>query len=70
MVVPSTAPGRAEDEGWLMALVTTRGGGASHLLVLDAGDVAAGPVAQVHLPRPVPMGFHGAWIDDTDLPAR
>jgi carotenoid cleavage dioxygenase-like enzyme len=66
--VPSGAPDRAEDDGWLMALTTTRGGGASRLLVLDATDLAAGPVAQVHLPRPVPTGFHGAWIDDAAVP--
>ena len=65
--VPSEAPDRAEDDGWLMALVTTRGGGPSRLLVLDATDVAAEPVAVVHLPRPVPMGFHGNWIDDAEL---
>ena len=67
MFVPSAAPDRAEDDGWLMALVTTRGGGPSRLLVLDATDVTAEPVAVVHLPRPVPMGFHGNWIDDAEL---
>ncbi len=66
--VPSGEPGRAEDDGWLMALTTTRGGGPSQLLVLDATDVAAAPVAVVHMPRPVPMGFHGNWIDDAQLP--
>lgn len=65
--VPSPAAGRAEDDGWLMALVTRRGGGPSRLLVLDASDVAAEPVAVVHLPRPVPAGFHGNWIDDAEL---
>ncbi len=66
--VPSAAPDRAEDDGWLMTLVTARGGGESRLLVLDATDVAADPVAVVHMPRPVPMGFHGNWIDDAELP--
>ena len=66
--VPSTAPGRAEDDGWLMAIVNTRDGRRSHLVVLDARDVAAEPVAIVHLPRRVPGGFHGSWIPD-DVPA-
>ena len=62
--VASTAPDRAEDDGWLMAIVSRRDGSASQLLVLDASDVAAAPVAAVHLPRPVPTGFHGSWIPD------
>jgi carotenoid cleavage oxygenase len=32
--------------------------------VLDALDVAGAPVATVHLPRRVPFGFHGSWIED------
>ena len=34
----------------------------SEFVVLDASDVAAGPVAAVPLPRRVPQGFHGDWI--------
>ena len=30
--------------------------------ILDATDVAAGPVAQVHIPVRVPAGFHGTWL--------
>ena len=28
----------------------------------DARDLAAGPVARVHLPQRVPAGFHGNWM--------
>lgn len=56
---------RAEDEGWLLSVVTNRTG--SDLLVLDATDVAAAPVASVRLPRRVPAGFHGSWISDDEL---
>jgi carotenoid cleavage dioxygenase len=62
--VPSATPGRAEDDGWLLTITTTRDGGASQLLVLDATDVAAAPVAAVTLPRGVPSGFHGSWVPD------
>jgi carotenoid cleavage dioxygenase-like enzyme len=65
--VPSAAPGRAEDDGWLLTITTRRDGGASQLLVLDATDVAGPPVAAVTLPRGVPSGFHGSWIDDAEL---
>jgi carotenoid cleavage dioxygenase-like enzyme len=51
---------RAEDEGWLLSIVTDPKGSA--LLVLDAVGLA--PVASVGLPRRVPAGFHGSWIAD------
>jgi carotenoid cleavage dioxygenase len=56
-----------EDAGWLLSIVTDRSGTGSELLVLDATDVAAAPVASVRLPRAVPAGFHGSWIADADL---
>ncbi|GEL17514.1 carotenoid oxygenase family protein [Pseudonocardia asaccharolytica] len=65
--VPSVAPGRAEDDGWLLSIATRRDGSASRLLVLDATDVAGPPVAAVTLPRGVPSGFHGSWIDDSEI---
>jgi carotenoid cleavage dioxygenase len=68
--VPSGAPGRAEDDGWLLSIATRRDGSASRLLVLDATDVAGPPVAAVLLPRGDPAGFHGSWIADGDLAAR
>ncbi|GAA3141818.1 carotenoid oxygenase family protein [Nonomuraea roseoviolacea] len=53
---------RAEDEGWLLSIVTDRAGQGSELLVLDAGDLSR--TASVRLPRRVPAGFHGSWIPD------
>ncbi|POX39288.1 dioxygenase [Streptomyces sp. Ru73] len=55
---------RAEDEGWLLTIVTDRSGAGSDLLVLDATDPAGAPVASVRLPRAVPAGFHGSWLPD------
>ncbi|GAA0845269.1 carotenoid oxygenase family protein [Streptosporangium amethystogenes subsp. fukuiense] len=51
---------RAEDDGWLMAVVTSKGDSA--LWVLDAGTLES--VATVRLPRRVPTGFHGSWFAD------
>ncbi|MEV1295606.1 carotenoid oxygenase family protein [Pseudonocardia sp. NPDC049635] len=62
--VPSAAPDRAEDDGWLLSITTTRDGRASELLVLDARAPADDPVARVTLPRGVPSGFHGSWVPD------
>ncbi|WP_214366203.1 carotenoid oxygenase family protein [Pseudonocardia sp. H11422] len=67
MFVPTEAPGRAEDDGWLLTIITRRDGSASQLLVLDATDVGGPPVAAVTLPRGVPSGFHCSWISDTAM---
>ena len=56
--------GRGEGEGWLLTYTYDRTVDRSHLDVLDAQDVAAGPVARVHLPVRVPYGFHGLWVAD------
>ncbi|GII05174.1 carotenoid oxygenase family protein [Planobispora takensis] len=55
---------RGEDDGWLVSVTTRRDGSASRLIVLDAADLPAGPVAAVELPRAVPTGFHGSWFPD------
>ncbi len=65
--VPSEAPDRAEDDGWLLTVTTRRDGSASQLLVLDATDVTGAPVAAVDLPRGVPAGFHGSFLTDDEL---
>ncbi len=52
----------AEDDGWLLAYVHDAATQSSDLVVLPAQDLAAGPVASVHLPQRVPAGFHGNWI--------
>lgn len=51
-----------EGEGWMLAYAWDRARDASDLVVLDALDLAAGPVARVHLPARVPYGFHGTWV--------
>lgn len=58
--------GTAEDEGWLMTLVTDLRNDAAELWILDAGDIAR-PVAAIELPAWVPAGVHGSWIDDAAL---
>jgi carotenoid cleavage dioxygenase len=61
--VPS-APDAAEDDGHVMTFVHNPERGAADLVILAAGDFAGGPVATVHLPRRIPLGFHGSWIAD------
>ena len=52
----------AIDDGWLLATVYDDSTGRSEAIVLDAQDLAADPVATVHLPVRVPFGFHGNWV--------
>jgi carotenoid cleavage dioxygenase len=54
--------GNAEDDGWVLTMSTDRLTERSELVVLDARDVAAGPVARVRTPRRVPIGFHANWF--------
>ncbi|MEV6524472.1 carotenoid oxygenase family protein [Longispora sp. NPDC051575] len=56
----------AEDDGYLLTLVSDLARDTSELLVLDAGDLSAAPVAVVELPRRVPAGIHGSWIADEE----
>ncbi|MFI2075284.1 MULTISPECIES: carotenoid oxygenase family protein [Streptomyces] len=58
------APHAAEDDGWVLAYAYAPERAATDLVVLAAQDFAAGPVARVHLPVRVPLGFHGNWIPD------
>lgn len=57
--------GGAEDDGWLLFYRYDLAEDSSDLVVLDARDISAPPVARVHLPRRVPFGAHGNWMPDT-----
>ncbi len=59
--VPASAQS-AEDEGWLIGLVVDSVRNKTDLVILEAQNFAAPPVAIVHLPHRVPPGFHGNWF--------
>jgi carotenoid cleavage dioxygenase-like enzyme len=58
------ADDRPGGPGWLITYVYDAATDKSDLVVLDAEDISAGPVATVHLPQRVPYGFHGNWLPD------
>jgi carotenoid cleavage dioxygenase len=59
------APGKGgKDSGWLMGYAHNDRGAKSSLVVFDASNVKAGPVAKIALPQRVPYGFHGNWFAD------
>ena len=52
----------AEDDGVAMGFVYHKETDTSDLVILDAANPSADPLATIHLPRRVPHGFHGSWI--------
>ena len=59
------APGSdsaGEDEGFAMGFVYDDSRDSSDLVILDATNLNAPPVARIHLPQRVPYGFHGSWL--------
>ncbi len=50
-----------EGDGWLLSVVWREADKRSDLLVFDAPNLAAGPIATVQLSSRVPFGFHGNW---------
>jgi len=61
--VPAS-PDAGEDEGWVMAYVHDANANRCDVVVLDAQNFAAPPIATIHLPVRVPYGFHGSWVPD------
>jgi carotenoid cleavage dioxygenase len=61
---------RDEDDGYVVAFVSDANGGDSgEVVVLNAKDIAAGPVARLRIPQRVPVGFHTIWVPGEQLPA-
>jgi carotenoid cleavage dioxygenase-like enzyme len=58
------SPSAPEDDGYVMAFVHNPDRDAADLVILAAQDFGGKPVAQIHLPARIPLGFHGSWIPD------
>ena len=62
---PSDDPAnQAEDDGWLLSLVFNAEQERSHLAILDAQNMAGGPVANLWLKHHVPYGLHGTFTPE------
>jgi carotenoid cleavage dioxygenase-like enzyme len=59
------APDAGEDDGWVLLIAHDEAINESALVILDARNIEAAPVAKVTLPRRVPYGAHGNWFADT-----
>ena len=58
--VPRSADA-AEGDGWVVGVVYRGETDTSDFVVLDAQNIAAGPIAVATMPRRIPFGFHGSW---------
>jgi carotenoid cleavage dioxygenase-like enzyme len=63
-VFAPASPDAGEDDGYVMAYVHNPERGASDLVIIAAQDFSADPVARIHLPARIPLGFHGSWIPE------
>ena len=55
-------PDAAEDDGYVLSMVTDTRDWSSSCLVFHAQHLADGPIARVKLPHRVPAGFHATWM--------
>jgi carotenoid cleavage dioxygenase len=53
----------AEDDGYVVTLVTDLRADRSECIILDAADLAAGPVARIILPERISTGTQATWIE-------
>lgn len=58
-----------EGEGYLMALLNHLDVLRNDVVVFDAQKLAAGPIAVIHLPLKLKLGFHGNFVDQRDIEA-
>lgn len=56
-----------EGEGYLIALQNHLDVLRNDIVILDALDVAKGPVAVIHLPFKLKLGLHGNWVDAREI---
>lgn len=56
-----------EDDGWLLSVEYRADSHTSRLVILDAKDLAGGPVATAELTHHIPQGFHGNFSDRSSL---
>jgi carotenoid cleavage dioxygenase len=59
----------AEGEGWLIALMNHLDVLRNDIVIFDALNLAAGPVATIHLPMKLRLGLHGNFVDQREIEA-
>lgn len=59
----------SEGEGWLIALLNHLDVLRNDVVILDALNIAAGPIATIHLPLKLRLGLHGNFVDQREVEA-
>jgi carotenoid cleavage dioxygenase len=57
----------SEDDGYLLSFVYNDHDDSSELVILNAQNITAEPLARVKLPQRVPLGFHACWVPEEKL---
>lgn len=54
---------KSEDDGFLLLFVFDEQSEQSEFVILDATNPSTAPLARIQMPRRVPNGFHGTWME-------
>lgn len=57
----------AEDDGWILCPVYDSAHHRTDIVILNAQDLEAGPIARLHLQHHIPYGLHGCFVPDLFL---
>lgn len=57
----------SEDDGYLVSFVTDLNEDRSEAVLIDAQDIAAGPVCRIILPHRISSGTHATWAHGEDI---
>lgn len=61
---------RDEDDGYVVAFISdVNAKDSGEVVILDAKNIANGPLARVKIPQRVPVGFHTIWVPGDQLSA-
>jgi carotenoid cleavage dioxygenase-like enzyme len=56
-----------EDDGYLVSFITDENTGRSECVILDAKDIAKGPICRIALPHKLCSGTHACWASRDQL---
>ncbi|MEP0643369.1 carotenoid oxygenase family protein, partial [Parasphingorhabdus sp.] len=64
------ANAQSEDDGYLISFITDMAQDRSECIIIDAQNVAAGPVCTIILPHRISSGTHATWATAEQIKAR
>jgi carotenoid cleavage dioxygenase-like enzyme len=57
----------SEDDGYLVTFLIDENTGTSECAILDASDIAKGPICRLALPHKICSGTHSVWVEHDQL---